>query len=596
MNPSKRFVKIFLFISLVMFSLCSNLKKEKELTKEDNEEIEKFTNKFLFESLSPLSAILGGKAVNSEKTCGYCKIAVAGIRQYVIEKHGFTGLNKFLTSLCTIALDEDVCANAIDGYAPLFFKSITSNLLDETQLCAKIKLCPEGAKYVNQTEYAAQLLKSKPEKKREPIDTKAKKWRMLQLTDAHYDLYYKVGADVDCSKPLCCRDNNITTSTNTLSGKFGYPGKCDINENVFRSFLDAAEEAKPDFIIWTGDNAPHDVWMGSQEHVFNSTRILRDMLNEKFQHKIPIYPILGNHEKYPNDEYGKDEKDLLAGMADLYKEYLDDAAYKQFKETGYYTMKHPNSNLRIIALNCMECDTFNFNLIAEQTGAQKMFLWLEHVLLQAEKDGEIVYILDHIPINASFYLTQCALRLRALLDRFNYIIRGHFSGHTHQDDIVGVHSYFNASDIISINYVAPALTTYSHKFPSFRVFEIDSNTKQVIDYEQYRLNVTDANIKGVAKWNLAYQATKFFDVKDLTEMKKMTEIDVEGDYILMRYSETETAKKKMHKKSTIRDAKCTVTNDNFDDYRICAHPKFGIDVNWLFQLLNHLCGKWKIMN
>ena len=52
----------------------------------------------------------------------------------------------------------------------------------------------------------------------------------------------------------------------------------------------------------------------------------------------------------------------------------------------------------------------------------------------------------------------------------------------------------------------------------------------------------------------------------------------------------------MWKKSTIRDAKCTVTNDNFDDYRICAHPKFGIDVNWLFQLLNHLCGKWKIMN
>ena len=173
MNPSKRFVKIFLFISLVMFSLCSNLKKEKELTKEDNEEIEKYANKFLFESLSPLSAILGGKAVNSEKSCGYCKIAVAGIRQYVIEKHGFTGLNKFLTSLCTIALDEDVCANAIDGYAPIFFKSITNNLLDETQLCAKIKLCPEGAKYVNQTEYAEQLLKSKPEKKRESIDTKA---------------------------------------------------------------------------------------------------------------------------------------------------------------------------------------------------------------------------------------------------------------------------------------------------------------------------------------------------------------------------------------------------------------------------------------
>ena len=595
MNPLRRLVIIFVFLFLLTLSLSANLKQEKELTQEDNEEIQKFASKFLFESLSPLSNFMLEKAP-SEKTCGYCKTAVVQIKDFVVEKHGFTGLYKFLTYLCSIGLDEDVCSKAISGYAPVFFKNFIDNLFDEQHLCAKINLCQEGNKFIDQDEYAKELLKSKPQKKREPIDTKAKKWRMLQVTDAHYDLYYKEGAAVDCNKPLCCRDPPSPTSFSKKARKFGYPGKCDINEHVFRSFLDAAEQAHPDFIVWTGDNAPHDIWMGSQQHVFESTKVLRDMLNEKFQHKIPIYPILGNHEKYPNDEYGKEEKELLAGMADLYKEYLDEEAYKQFKETGYYSMMHPNSNLRIIALNCMECDTFNFNLISDQTGTQKMFMWLENELLKAEKNGEFVYILDHIPINASFYLTQCALRLRALIDRFNYIIRGHFSGHTHLDDIVGVHSYFNVTDIISINYVAPALTTFSHKFPSFRVFEIDSNTKQVIDYEQYRLNVTDANIKGVAKWNLSHKATEFFKVKDLTEMKKMTEIDPEGDYIVKRFSDTEKAKKKSHKSSSIREAKCTIQNDNFNDYRVCAHPKFGIDVNWLFQILNNLCGKWKVLN
>ena len=70
------------------------------------------------------------------------------------------------------------------------------------------------------------------------------------------------------------------------------------------------------------------------------------MLNEKFNHSVPIYPILGNHEKYPNDAYSTNgEPELLKNMADLYKEYLDDQAYESFKKFGYYSMKHKNYRL-----------------------------------------------------------------------------------------------------------------------------------------------------------------------------------------------------------------------------------------------------------
>lgn len=591
---SSKYLYALLIGLLTVVSIRSNFLEEGPLTREAHDEIDQLFEKIFFESISPITELLFNKD-KGEQTCVYCKGIIATLRDYVVEKHGFQGLYQFLTKICTtIGMDEDVCQNAIDGYAPLIFKGLINKMVDETHICALLKLCKEGNKYLNPDDFAKELLKDKPDKKREPIDAKAKQWRMLQVTDLHYDLYYQEGAAATCNKPMCCRDPPAPGVSTPLAGKYGYVGDCDINEALFRTFLDAAEESKPDFIIWTGDNAPHDVWKGSQEHVYNSTRILRDMLNEKFQHKIPIYPVLGNHEKYPNDAYGKDEHELLQGMADLYKEYLDDAAYEEFRLHGYYTMKHPNSNLRIVALNCMECDTWNFNLISDQSGSKVMFKWLIDVLRQAEKDGEYVYLLNHIPMNANFYLTECAVRLRAVIDRFNYIIRGHFTGHTHVDDIVGVHSYFNASEIIDINYVAPPLTTYSNHLPSFRVYQIDSSTKHIIDYEQYRFNVTEANIKGGAKWYISHKATELYQVKDLQEMKKMTEINPEGEYIIKHYAEGPGAVEASTKKKTIKRMKCGILNDNYNDFMTCMfNGKFALDKAWLYQVLNNLVGPWK---
>jgi len=57
------------------------------------------------------------------------------------------------------------------------------------------------------------------------------------------------------------------------------------------------------------------------------------------------------------------EEILLKKIGDLWRPWLGDEAYNLFIKTGYYSKKHPNSNLRIIATNCMYCDTINFYLV-----------------------------------------------------------------------------------------------------------------------------------------------------------------------------------------------------------------------------------------
>jgi len=52
-------------------------------------------------------------------------------------------------------------------------------------------------------------------------------------------------------------------------------------------------------------------------------------------------------------------------------------------------------------------------------------------------------------------------------------------------------------------------------YPSFRVFEANSQSFELNDYLQYRFNVTKANIDNVEKpkWDLSYRATEVNNIE-----------------------------------------------------------------------------------
>ena len=45
---------------------------------------------------------------------------------------------------------------------------------------------------------------------------------------------------------------------------------------------------------------------------------------------------------------------------------------------------------------------------------------------------------------------------------------------------------------LSMTYINPSVTTKSNTNPSMRVFYVDSETFEVIDYEQYGFNLVEA--------------------------------------------------------------------------------------------------------
>lgn len=121
-----------------------------------------------------------------------------------------------------------------------------------------------------------------------------------------------------------------------------------------------------------------------------------------------------------------------------------------------------------------------------------MLKWIESELSQSEKIGQKVYLIGHIPPKSN--LNDWAIRFNAIVDRYAYIIRGQFYGHTHSDHV----SFFpqmkntaNVSTAALSNYylVSPSLTTYSDRIPEYRVMDVDFDTLQVIDYSQYRYKI-----------------------------------------------------------------------------------------------------------
>ena len=560
-------------------------------------EISKMFNTLVKSPFELFISLTKGQLQSTDKdfSCTLCQRLIKAVTSTIRDKYGYEGLEYFAELLCSVVLDRGVCNTYVTLYGPHFIDMLLLRATNEENLCHNLGLCIEGELAEDSYDYAIRVLKGKPkDKKREKIDETAPILRMIQITDIHLDTQYIENGAVFCDEPVCCR-TPASNYSRIKSGKFGYLGHCDTGLELLQSVIDKTYELQPDFIIWTGDNSPHNSKNSSQDDNYEATIIVKELLDEKFNASIPIYPALGNHEKYPADLFKTSEKELLEEYAEIFKDYFyEEQAYESFKKYGYYTEKYKDTNLRIVVLNCLVCDAWNFYIIGGRHQlAKDEFKWLEDVLRKAEKDGEYIYLIDHFPLNSNFQLTECAQRLRALLDRFDYIVRGYFSGHTHLDDISPVRTFFEPKPIININYIAPPITTYPGRNPSFRQFIIDSNTKNLIDYEQYRLNITDANSKGVAEWYIAYNATGLFNVTDLTELDKIFKINVDGDYIIQRYAEGKDEKKVLHNKKEINKAQCQIESDTFSDYYTCVDDSI-FSGDFFFQFLNDLSGEWAI--
>lgn len=68
-----------------------------------------------------------------------------------------------------------------------------------------------------------------------------------------------------------------------------------------------------DYILWTGDLPPHDVWNQTKEENLKVLQETVAQMSDMFP-GVPIFPALGNHESSPVNRYAKQGAALIDGV------------------------------------------------------------------------------------------------------------------------------------------------------------------------------------------------------------------------------------------------------------------------------------------
>jgi len=190
-----------------------------------------------------------------------------------------------------------------------------------------------------------------------------------------------------------------------VAGKWG-DFDCDIPKRTFESMLQYIKDnVKPDLILWTGDNTPHNVWDEKRSEVYPSTSSVTEIIKSYIGSSIPVFPVAGNHDTYPLDQesFSKPYSNpYTQKYAELWSDWLGPEAKAQFKKFGYYykdvvLRNSEHGKAAVIGINTNVCALDNWSLLANATDPGNTLAWLEQTLRTLESQNKGAIIIGHIP-------------------------------------------------------------------------------------------------------------------------------------------------------------------------------------------------------
>jgi sphingomyelin phosphodiesterase len=142
------------------------------------------------------------------------------------------------------------------------------------------------------------------------------------------------------------------------------------------------------------------------------------------------YPV-DQFSLHPKDRAHHDDFQWLLSNLSLIWNWLPSSALATLRSDGFYSAPIADG-LRVVALNSQWGDSFNFYLMLDENQRARQWNWLVDVLSAAEKNGERVLLIGHIPngltLVPSVAASSYSLEYISIAQRFNETIIGHFYG------------------------------------------------------------------------------------------------------------------------------------------------------------------------
>lgn len=138
----------------------------------------------------------------------------------------------------------------------------------------------------------------------------------------------------------------------------------------------------------------------------------------------------------------------------------------------------------------------------------------------------------HIPPASGECQYSWALRYKALIDRYQHVIRLSLYGHMHSEFHNIARSIENDKPI-GISYWTSSVTPYFEVNPSFRVFEVDKETMLPLKVHTYVLYINETE----PQWQHSHEISQIYGMKDLSpkSYEELSDRILEDKELAMKY-------------------------------------------------------------
>lgn len=360
--------------------------------------------------------------------------------------------------------------------------------------------------------------------------------KVLQFSDIHLEPHYMPLSNSQCANKIyCCRatDGFVPPGHRAAAGYWGSYERCDTSPALIDSMLAhiSHRHGDVDYMMWTGDNAPHDVHETSRGRVLSINRDLtvsvRDLLPG-----VMTLPAIGNHDSHPVNSFPSDRVppefsnrwllEHLHGYWEslVHRPPLDGAAttnsfFDSFRRHGYYHVEVKEWGLRYIVLNTNMCYRWNFWSLLEVADPGGQLHWLVGQLHSAELAGQRVHILGHLSPGDPDCRFDWSHQYHRIVLRFRHVISAQFFSHTHLDEFQV--SLDPRGRPASITYVSPSVSPWQNVNPGYSVYYVHSGTGEVIDLERWAVDLKAINSRPdqAPRWFRLNSARASYGLHDL---------------------------------------------------------------------------------
>ncbi|KAK4468157.1 hypothetical protein MN116_008321, partial [Schistosoma mekongi] len=370
------------------------------------------------------------------------------------------------------------------------------------------------------------------------------------LSDIHCDLHY---VNKSCNLPF----GNYSCDS---------PLKLALNAINATRMLFAKQ---PDFVIWSGDNGPHDGNLTSDQ-LLDGIRLISKALKQAFPvDEIYILPVLGNHDVVPANSMeitpdSRTRTDLchqLGNDVTLWGEWINyrqqkkhstssflplpnppDFPMANFSHTCFFshrlvystaTYNHTNNgnntlhqpNLILISVNGLIW--YQGNPLADTIDPDPLgqLDWLQQTFQWARKRKDKVLLVNHFPPGASENAPQFYRFLRPeindrflniLIENADLLMAGLFA-HEHVDSFRLLVSKSNipVASLFLMPSISPLLLHgLGDLNPRIRLYRYKRSTMQLLGYSQYYFNLQNQLVN--TEWQLEYDTLNTYHLPDLS--------------------------------------------------------------------------------